>query len=153
MCDDLFQIEKMKLMDILKGLYISIEHVGSTSVPGLLAKPIIDIAVGVENFENIDKIITIMKKEYIYLEDYGETYRKIFIKKNGDFITHHIHIEEYGKQNWVNHVFFRDRLLESEDLRNEYMNLKKSLLVKYKDDREKYTYGKAEFIQRVIHGK
>lgn len=140
-------------MDILMGFYISIKHVGSTSVPGLLAKPIIDIAVGINNFENIDKIILIMKKEYIYLEDHGETYRKIFIKKNGNLITHHIHIEEYGKQNWINHVVFRDRLLESEDLRNEYMNLKKSLLVKYKDDREKYTSGKAEFIQKVIHLK
>ena len=153
MYDNLFQIEKKKLMDILDGYYISIEHVGSTSIPGLLAKPIIDIAVGLNNFEDIDIIISMMKSQYIYLENHGETYRKLFIKKSGDFITHHIHIEEYGKQNWINHVVFRDKLLESEAIRNEYMDIKKSLLLKYKEDREKYTMGKAEFIQRVIDTK
>ena len=146
----LFASEKEVLMELLAGYYIAIEHVGSTSVPKLIAKPIIDIAVGIKNFDNIDKIISIMKKKYVYLSERGEEKRKIFIKYDGDYITHHIHIEEYGKQSWINHVEFRNKLLESEELRDEYVRLKKSLIDQYKDDRDKYTAGKASFIQKVL---
>lgn len=149
--DSQFAIEKERLMKLLAGSYVAIEHVGSTSIPGLLAKPIVDIAVGIKDFNNIEDIIWLLEKEYVYLPEHGETRRKIFIKKDGNLITHHIHIEEYGKQNWINHVVFRDKLLASEELREEYAVLKETLMTKYKDDRSKYTSTKAEFIQRVIH--
>lgn len=149
--DSQFLVEKERLMKLLEGYYIAIEHVGSTSIPGLLAKPIVDIAVGIKDFDSIDEIISLLEEEYIYLPDHGEEKRKIFIKKDGDLITHHIHIEEYGKQNWINHVDFRNKLLESEQLREEYVALKETLLAKYKDERTKYTSAKAEFIQKVIH--
>ena len=146
-----YEIERRKIADLLKGYYVSIEHVGSTAIPNLLAKPIIDIAVGIQDFANIDCLTSILEDNgYIYLANHGELSRRIFIKANGNIITHHIHIEEFGKQNWLNHVLFRDRLLASKDLRNDYMNLKIQLLTKYAQDREKYTSGKADFIQRVL---
>jgi GrpB-like predicted nucleotidyltransferase (UPF0157 family) len=151
--DRLFASEKRILMELLAGYYVAIEHVGSTSVPNLIAKPIIDIAVGTINFDNINEIISIMEKEYVYLSDRGEEKRKIFVKYDGEYITHHIHIEEYGKQSWINHIEFRNKLLESEQLRNDYVKLKNSLKAKYKDDRDKYTAGKASFIQKVLHGQ
>lgn len=149
--DSQFAIEKERLMKLLMGFYIAIEHIGSTSIPGLLAKPIVDIAVGIKDFNSIEDIILLLEKEYLYLPDHGETRRRIFIKKDGNLITHHIHIEEFGKQNWINHIVFRNKLLESEELREEYVALKKTLMAKYKDDRAKYTSAKAEFIQKVIH--
>lgn len=149
--DAQFTVEKERLMRLLEGFYIAIEHVGSTSIPGLLAKPIVDIAVGIKDFDSIDKIILLLEKEYIYLPDYGEERRKIFVRKDGALITHHIHIEEYGKQSWINHIDFRNKLLESEQLREEYAALKETLLTKYKGERSKYTSAKAEFIQKVIY--
>ena len=125
---------------------------GSTAIPELLAKPIIDIAVGIYDFMNIDRITSILEDNgYIYLANRGDITRRIFIKTVGDIRTHHIHIEEFGKQNWLNHILFRDKLLASKDLRNEYMALKIQLSTKYAQDREKYTLGKADFIQKVLH--
>ncbi len=147
----IFNEEKRKLAELLAGYYVAIEHVGSTSIPGLVAKPIIDIAVGIVDFKKIDDIISIMEKEYVFLSDRGEEKRKIFVKYDGDYITHHIHIEEFGKQSWINHVEFRNKLLMSEKLREEYAELKKSLMSQYENERDKYTAGKAAFIQKVIH--
>lgn len=146
-----FVREQEKLAKILEGYYVSIEHIGSTAVPGLLAKPIIDIAVGVNDFSSIECIITILEKNgYIYLFNRGEITRKIFVKTNGNIRTHHIHVEEIGKQNWQNHINFRDKLLESEELRNKYVDLKKQLYALYANDRDKYTSAKAQFIERVL---
>ena len=144
--------EYKKLAALLKGYFVSIEHVGSTAVPGLIAKPIVDIAVGINNFEDIEQITSILEQhEYIYLKNHGDISRRIFIKKKEDNITHHIHIEEFGKESWKNHVLFRDKLLKFKGIRNEYNGLKLQLVKKYSQDRNKYTLEKAEFIQRVLH--
>lgn len=143
--------EKIRLSIILRHLYVKIEHVGSTSIPGIVAKPIIDIAIGVKNFEHFELIKRILTKHgYFFLNDCGEDGRYIFIRKKNEFITHHIHIEKYGELCWNNHVEFRKCLIESAELRNKYVNLKKSLAERYADDRKKYTNGKSEFIQEVL---
>ena len=142
------------LTNILDGYFVSIEHVGSTAIPGIMAKPIIDIAVGLIDSESFDLITSILEKHgYIYLANRGEITRRIFIKTCDNIRTHHIHVEEYGKQNWINHVEFRNKLLSSTHLKKEYETLKIELSKKYATNREKYTSEKSEFIQKVLYSK
>jgi len=149
-----YEEERSKLANILEGYFVSIEHVGSTAIPGIMAKPIVDIAVGIIDTENFDLITSILEKHgYIYLANRGEITRRIFVKTSGDVRTHHIHIEEYGKQNWINHIKFRDKLIASNDLRKNYETLKVELSRKYATNRDKYTLEKAEFIQKVLCSK
>lgn len=91
-----------------------------------------------------------MMEENGYYYYPGGQDRLLFLKENQRVRTHHIHVEEYGKQSWNNHIFFRNSLRENPNLQKEYMELKKSLAAKYQNDREQYTAQKAEFIQRVI---
>lgn len=146
---EIFEDEKAILSKIFMRRYIVIEHVGSTSIPNIVAKPIIDIAVGLKSLNNSAEIIKTMEDHgYIYYPEHED--RLLFIKENQMVRTHHIHVEEYGKQSWNNHIYFRNSLLENNNLQKEYMELKKSLAAKYQNDREQYTAHKAEFIQRVI---
>lgn len=147
-----YQEEYEKLACILKGYYVVIEHVGSTAIPGIMAKPIIDIAVGIKDIADFDSITFILQSHgFVYLVNNGDSTRRVFVKTNNDVRTHHIHIEEYGKESWTNHVLFKEKLLLSERLRKEYEDLKVQLSIKYVNDRKKYTSEKAEFIQRVLH--
>lgn len=148
-----YEIEHDKIKNLLSPFnVVAIEHVGSTAIPGLPAKPIIDIAVGLNNFDYIEDItLALVNGGYIYLSKRGESTRRIFVKTNGDIRTHHIHVEEYGKSNWINHIFFRNKLLESSKLRDEYAALKIDLAEKYPNDRDRYTLEKADFIQKVLH--
>lgn len=144
-----FENEKVLLSEILKDMYIAIEHVGSTAIPDILAKPIIDIAVGIKDISDTMAIISIME-EHGYVYRPGSEEKLLFTKGYQNTRTHHLHIEEYGKQCWINHVYFRNCLLENHDLRSEYVEIKKQLAEKYPNDREQYTTEKAAFIERVI---
>lgn len=148
-----YEVERAKIKKILSSFnVIAIEHVGSTAIPGIPSKPIIDIAVGISNFNYIEEItLALVNGGYIYLSNRGESTRRIFVKSNENIRTHHIHVEEYGKNNWTNHVVFRNKLLESSKLRDEYSALKIDLAKKYPNDRDKYTLEKATFIQKVLH--
>ena len=149
-----YEDEHVKLSSILKGYFVSIEHVGSTAISGIVAKPIIDIAVGINDTKDFNLITSILEKNgYTYLANRGEISRRIFVKTSNDVRTHHIHVEEYGKQNWVNHIKFRDKLIASVNFRKEYEELKIHLSKKYASNREQYTLEKAEFIQKVLHSE
>ncbi|WP_270564218.1 GrpB family protein [Clostridium beijerinckii] len=149
--NEAFKEEKQKLEVLLQGQYIAIEHVGSTAISGIMAKPIIDIAIGIKDFENIDIIKDLMiKGGYEYRSSNSSDERVLFIKVIDSKRTHHLHIEQYLGESWSNHVNFRDSLLHNTNLREEYMKLKIILAQKYPNDRKKYTSEKAEFIQLVL---
>lgn len=146
-----FEEEKAKLAILLHGISLDIEHVGSTAIPGIIAKPIVDIAIGVRDIKDIASISSLLKKGgYEYRPDNGNDGRLLFIKGEQDIRTHHLHVEEYGLECWNNHIYFRDCLLSSPDLRSEYMKLKILLAEKYPSDRKQYTDQKAEFIRKVL---
>lgn len=152
-CKKSYKVEHDKIESLLSSFnVVAIEHVGSTAIPGLPAKPIIDIAVGLNNFNYIEDItLVLVNSGYIFLSKRGESTRRIFVKTNGDIRTHHIHVEEYRKNNWINHILFRNKLLESPKLRDEYAALKIDLAEKYPNDRDRYTLEKADFIQKILH--
>ena len=144
---DKFQQESEAFRYLLGGNCLAIHHIGSTSIPRLKAKPIIDMLVVVKSFnalENIDFSAYEVKGEN------GLAGRRYFQKnENGVRITH-IHMYEYGHANISTHLRFRDALRANSELAQEYEQLKTKLAQKYHDNKPAYTQAKAGFIQKVL---
>ena len=146
-----FEQEKEKLQTILGNIALAIEHIGSTSIPGLSAKPILDIAVAVENIEALKSVIPILTEAEYDILDSIETKGEVLARKGTpDNRTHYIHVEIFGDTYWNDHIMFRDFLLKHKEYIEEYERLKKDLAKQYSDDRKKYTAAKNEFIQNVL---
>jgi GrpB-like predicted nucleotidyltransferase (UPF0157 family) len=133
-----------------------IEHFGSTAVPGLPAKPIVDILVEVASLdETKQRIVPILEAqgyEYFWRPSWGDDtppFYAWFIKrdKSGNR-THHIHMVESHFEHW-DRLLFRDYLIEHPDIAREYGNLKMRLSGTHQNDRVAYTQAKSDFIRRV----
>jgi GrpB-like predicted nucleotidyltransferase (UPF0157 family) len=147
----LFEAEK-KLLQALIGDQVKggIHHVGSTAVPGLSAKPIIDIMIGVKSLEESKDLIQILQQlEYCYYP-YKPEEMHWFCKPSPYQRTHHLHIVEYDSSVWKKRLVFRDLLRSHPDQRDEYENLKIRMAEFYRDDREAYTEAKSELINRFV---
>lgn len=132
------------------------EHIGSTAVPGLIAKPIVDILVGVDSFDEvIDQVAPAMEAagyDYFLRPAVGETGRRYpwFIGRDdsGRRVSH-IHVARIADTAQWDQIVFRDLLRRSPDIANEYARLKRELAARFPGDREAYTRGKSAFIARV----
>ena len=145
----LFEEERALLMTAIGRGVLDIQHVGSTAIPGMVAKPIIDIGVAVVDFEEARALVAPVEGlGYAYRGELGIPRRHYFVK--GDPRTHHIHMNEIGSQAWKDHIFFRDMLVRQPELAEEYAALKLALAQRYPSDREAYLEGKAPFIRRVL---
>lgn len=153
----LFEREKQHLLACLPGELINrIEHFGSTAVPGLAAKPIIDILVEVTSLEETKKriapILESQGYDYFWRPTWGDDtppFYAWFIKRDpGGNRTHHIHMVEHHFEHWER-LLFRDYLIEHPDVAKEYQNLKNRLYNAHPHDRIVYTKGKTEFILGV----
>jgi GrpB-like predicted nucleotidyltransferase (UPF0157 family) len=143
-----------------KGTIRRIEHFGSTAVPGLAAKPIIDMLVEVTSLRVArQKIASILKKrgyDYFWRPTFGNDvppWYAFFIKRNEDGVrTHHIHMVTRHRnfaQHWER-LLFRDRLIEHPQIACEYERLKIDLAKRYPKDRVAYTQAKRDFIERFV---
>jgi GrpB-like predicted nucleotidyltransferase (UPF0157 family) len=145
----LFEEEKALLQAAIGRYVLDIQHVGSTAIPGIVAKPIIDIAIAVANFEEASVCIEPVERlGYEYRGENGIPRRHYFVK--GDPRTYHIHMNELGSRDWQKLVRFRDYLVQHPDLAEAYAALKTELAGRYPTDREAYQEGKAPFIERVL---
>ena len=153
----MFEHEKKHLLSCLpKELIKRIEHFGSTAVPNLFAKPIIDILVEVTSLEETKrKIVPILEGqgyEYFWRPTFGDDtppFYAWFIKRDSKGNrTCHIHMVESDFEHWER-LLFRDYLIEHPDVAQEYQDLKLRLANDYPNDRIAYTNGKTEFIVRV----
>ena len=150
---NLFKDEAEFLRDKLpKSLIIRIEHFGSTAVPGLAAKSVIDILVEVSSSEETrTQIVPLLESEgydYFWRTDSSPAYAW-FIKRDSEGKrTHHIHMVEADSGLW-DRLYFRDYLKEFPREAHRYAKLKQSLSEQYPHDRVAYTEGKAEFIASV----
>jgi len=146
----LYEEEKGKLLPLVEMFGLDIEHVGSTSVPGAKAKPIIDIAIGVKNLEDGKKFIKPLELlGYEYKHDAGVKGRHYFCK-GGENETHHVHIEEFNGVIWKNQVEFRDYLVKHKKSLAEYNELKERLAKEFKDNRREYTLQKEDLIKSIL---
>ena len=147
-----FAAERGRLQALLGTLASAIEHVGSTAVADLPAKPIIDIAVAANLAATFDRINSILlANEYIYMKDAGNDGGHIFVREPyADVRTHHLHLIDADDAQWANYLSFRDLLRNDAGIRQRYAELKAALAAEFYDDREAYTAAKTEFIAEVL---
>ena len=145
----MFKEEARKLKSIFGKEILHIHHIGSTSVPELKAKPIIDILPVVREIHIVDNFIDEMK--YIGYESKGEngiTGRRYF-QKGGDNRTHHVHIYQFGSYEIKRHLAFRDYLLVHPEVKDSYGQLKEKLAEKFPYDVESYISGKEPLVKEI----
>jgi GrpB-like predicted nucleotidyltransferase (UPF0157 family) len=144
-----FELEKASLQAVLGSNILDIQHVGSTSIPGMIAKPIVDIAIAVVDFEEARLCIPLIEGlGYEYRGEFGIPHRHYFVK--GDPRVAHIHMSEIISITWQNLLLFRDYLCQHPKVANEYAQIKQALSEQFPQDREAYLDGKSVFVQRVI---
>jgi len=145
----LFAEEAAQIREAIGEIITSIEHIGSTSINGIAAKPIIDIAVGAGKIADGESCVRPLENiGYEYRGEHGIAGRFYFVK--GEPRTHHLHLVEIGSDFWRSHLLFRDYLRENQAVAEDYENLKKELAKRYAENREAYTNGKAAFIENVL---
>ena len=143
-----------RLKEILGAVIKDIQHVGSTSIPSIKAKPIIDIAIAVDDFEDVLLLEEELKKQGFYYRpqvDLGEQLlfaSGSYYDSTGDLQTHFIHIVKTGSMDWRNYINFRDYLNSTPAVAKAYEDLKVLLAKQAPVDngREKYLRGKHDFI-------
>ncbi|MGN5652125.1 GrpB family protein [Bacillus sp. Brlt_9] len=145
-----YVIEKEKFISLFGGDCVAIEHIGSTSVEGLGAKPLIDMMVGVTDLQIAEKWIeALIKIGYEYVPKETPNWH-FFRKGKWRAGTHHLHVYIYNSEEWRNNILFRDFLIEHKWAQKEYRELKETLAATYPFDRPSYTSAKAPFIQKIL---
>ena len=146
---ELFRIEAHRLAPALTELGVTLEHTGSTSVPGLAAKPILDILAGYDDSARLPKIITVLVDAgYIHRGEQGIPGREFF--RRGDPRAYHIHLAKRGGGFWTDHLKFRDALRADAKLRDAYAALKTQLAQRFPRNREAYIEAKTDFVKAVL---
>jgi GrpB-like predicted nucleotidyltransferase (UPF0157 family) len=148
----LYCAEAEKIKSCLGDIAVDIQHVGSTAVPGLISKPIIDVAIAVNSHEAISAVVKRLPDiGYIDKGDQGASGGYLLVKESEpDVRIFHIHIVEINDVQWRNYINFRDCLCRDAKTREEYAKLKRTLAAKFQTDRESYTNGKEQFIRDVL---
>jgi GrpB-like predicted nucleotidyltransferase (UPF0157 family) len=147
---DAFSRLAARIKAALGGLAVAVEHIGSTAVPGLAAKPIIDLDVALSSPADLPETIRLLATiGYAHEGDLGIVGREAFRPPPGE-PRHHLYVLIAGANELQRHLAFRDALRANSGLRNEYAALKRSLAKAYKDDRSAYTEAKSAFITSVV---
>lgn len=129
-----------------------IEHIGSTSVIGLVAKPVIDIMAPVASLEGSRGAIAAAEAAGYCFYPYKPGEMHWFCKPSPEVRTHHLHLVPLGSRRWIEQTAFRDALRQNPSLAHVYALLKRRLALDFANDREAYTDAKAPFILRVLAG-
>jgi GrpB-like predicted nucleotidyltransferase (UPF0157 family) len=138
-----------ELLFVLAGKILSIEHVGSTSVKGLAAKPIIDIDIVID--DNFDEVKSLLEEiGYCHEGDLGIPGRDAF-KYEGkpNLRMHHLCVCKRDNEELQRHITFRNYLREHPDIRDRYGAVKKEMALQYSDDRDSYILGKSSIIEEI----
>lgn len=149
----LFEAIREELLLAFSPTVVAIEHIGSTSVPGLAAKPVIDVALGSDSLADIEsRIQPLGDLGYDYVSKYEDQLplRRYFVKSPATSLRIHVHGVELGSRLWWEHLTFRDMLRTDDDLRIRYEALKLRLAEEFADDKPAYTAAKKPFIQSVL---
>ncbi len=156
--EQVFRVEKKRLEEIFGRDALAIEHVGSMAVPGLRAKPIIDVAVQVPAIGLVQPVENgLVALGYTERVNRLEGPQRVFVKSGQEAETHHLHVIQAGYPEWDRKVLFRNYLRQHAEARQAYEALKLHLWQQFGNDRRAYTDGKKSFIDAVVeqagHGK
>ncbi|HUP29122.1 MAG TPA: GrpB family protein [Usitatibacter sp.] len=150
----IFEFERSRLLGILGEDAAVIEHIGSTAVPGLGAKPIIDVMVGVADLAMVERRIAELQADgYRYVAEFERAMpmRRYFVKTHAQPGHFHVHAVLLDSPFWKSHLAFRDALRRDAKLAADYWKLKQRLAARYPNDREAYTDGKSAFIREAMN--
>lgn len=144
-----------KLKAILGEEAIDIQHIGSTAIPAIKTKPIIDIAVGVDDFNRVLLYNEQLQQEGIVYRGLDVEHQLLYVMGDmkNDTRTHHIHVVKWNETEWKNYIYFRDYLNSNENVALQYQQLKEELGRKYADDSIAYTSGKQNMIDKILNRK
>jgi len=150
-----FEKEKKILTKILGKLAVSIEHVGSTAIPNLKAKPVIDIAVGIKDLSVLPEIMKRLSDEgYKVKGQWNEVLEETFVSKGvPECRTHNIHVEIYGGKNWNNQILFKKYLLNHPKAVKEYEEMKLEMCAKFNGEengRKQYQASKERVVSKMM---
>jgi GrpB-like predicted nucleotidyltransferase (UPF0157 family) len=150
------------LLGALAGLGVSVEHVGSTAVPGLIAKPILDVDIVVHGATTFDEVRSELEAVgYLHRGDQGIPGREAFRQREDDgprqlgggrWPRHHLYVCREDSLELSRHVAFRDALRSDPALAERYAELKRALARRVGGDRDQYSEGKSEFVESVLSG-
>jgi GrpB-like predicted nucleotidyltransferase (UPF0157 family) len=147
----LFEVEKQRLLIALNGIISEIEHIGSTAIPSLAAKPLIDIIAAIDSLSDYRNAIKPLQAlDYEFMPERVFVDRVFFPKGPRENRTFHLSLVEKNSKQWVDSLLFRDYLRSHVDGREKYQLLKEKLAQHYANDRELYTKGKEEFISLTL---
>lgn len=147
---NLFREEARQLEMIFGAEIVAIHHVGSTAIPNIFAKPIIDVLVEVRCIEKIDELERDMTEQgYLPRGEFGIVGRRFFIKGTEERRTHHIHVFETGNPETERYLAFRDTLVGHPNEVETYSRLKRELALAFPHDIEGYMGSKDNFIKEI----
>jgi len=150
-----FQAEAQRLRDALESLALRIEHNGSTAVPGLAAKPIIDIQISVAHLQPLEAYaVPLATVGYVHVPHPDDVFCPFFHRPAEWSHTHHVHVVEAGGEEERRTLAFRDYLRSHDNVAHEYAELKRDLARRLTtataEDREAYARGKTDFVERIV---
>ncbi len=126
------------LRQLLGDTALDIQHIGSTSIFSIHAKPIIDIAVAVHGVNDIIPYVEMLKQHNILFHEQAVAGQIFFVKENGDMRTHHIHIVKWNGAEWNNYINFRDYLNAVPEKAMMYDDFKQKLAIQFSNDRKNF---------------
>jgi GrpB-like predicted nucleotidyltransferase (UPF0157 family) len=144
-----FELEKARIADAIGVHVLDVQHFGSTAIPGVPAKPILDILVGVEDFDDAATCVAPLEKiGYRYRHEHGIPRRHYFVR--GDSRTHHLHMVEMGSGYWRSAVEFRDTLKSHPRSARIYAESKRALAAMYSRNKSAYQREKDRVVQSLL---
>ncbi|MGD2183213.1 GrpB family protein [Lusitaniella coriacea] len=148
---EVFKVESQQISEVLGENCAIVHHIGSTAIPGIYAKPIVDFLVEVKDITKVNKQTPEMESlGYEAMGEYGISGRRYFRKDNALGVrTHHVHIFEVGSAEIKRHLAFRDYAIAHPEEAQQYSDLKRDLAQKYPHDIEGYMDGKDGFIKEM----
>jgi GrpB-like predicted nucleotidyltransferase (UPF0157 family) len=147
----IYEEESIRIRGSVGGIIRSIEHVGSTSVPGLLAKPLIDIIVGVDGRDDAERCRVLLQPLGYNDASTGDNPDWFYcLAKTTHVPGFHLHLVREGSTHHLKHILFREWLRTHPADAEAYRELKINLAEKNRNDRVAYTNGKADFINEIV---
>jgi GrpB-like predicted nucleotidyltransferase (UPF0157 family) len=153
-----FREEAALLRKLLGPHVVAVEHIGSTAVPELKAKPLIDLLVGLDDLAEYERFDfkELSGRGYYRLRNEPIEGKRVIAKfrqLDPPVKTHVVHVVDHGGDWWQKHLLFRDRLRENHEIAGDYERLKLELAERHSGDERAYADAKLEFVERVLSGK